>query len=85
MTTDVSERIQKTDRAAIEDIIDKYSDIPDLASLAMGSVRWGPPEESVTQLQSSLADSDNHLYSSIMGYEDLRESIRKQLQKRGLR
>jgi len=45
---------------------------------------WGPPKEAVAALAALLDDADNHLYGSIMGYEELRQRLKAKVQAQGL-
>jgi aspartate/methionine/tyrosine aminotransferase len=45
---------------------------------------WGPPKEAMAALVAQLDDTDNHLYGSIMGLEELRQRLQVKVQAQGL-
>ena len=79
-----SQRVLRTGRAEIDDIIEQYSDISDLDSLAMGSSGWTPPDEALRRLSKIINETDNHKYGSIMGYDKLRSKLLTKLKDLGL-
>ena len=55
-------RMLRTEQAYIEDILDKYSNIPDLTSIALGSSSWRPPETALERLKKVIDSPDISSY-----------------------
>ena len=72
-------RVERTERSYIEDVLDKYSSIPNIISLAVGSSHWSPPEAAVAELIPFLQEKDTSKYGSIEGLSDLRIAIAEKL------
>ena len=85
-TATVSQRLITTERPYIEDVLDKYSHIDNLTTLAIGSVHWQPPVESLTRLISKdlINERSSHRYGNIEGYTPLRDALRRSLTTKGL-
>jgi hypothetical protein len=58
MMSRIVNRMLRTEQAYIEDILDKYSNIPDLTSIALGSSSWRPPETALEKLKKVIDSSD---------------------------
>jgi len=52
---------------------------PDTISLGQGVVAYPPPPQTIESLQSFLAQSNNHLYQSVIGIKPLIEKIKIKL------
>lgn len=52
---------------------------PGTISLGQGVVSYGPPPEAVEQIQTFLADPENHKYQLVQGIGELVEAIRAKL------
>ena len=50
----MSERMSATENPYIEDVLEKYSSIPNLTMMALGSSYWEPPAEALQTLQNDL-------------------------------
>ena len=79
-----SQRVIRTGRAEIDDIIAQYENIDDLEYLAMGSSGWSPPAKAIQKLSTVINDIDNHKYGSILGFEPLRKKLLEKVTKLGL-
>ena len=77
-----TQRMRKADQPFIENILEKYSIIPDLKVLALGSSYWSPPPQALATL--SLTETEIHKYGSILGYNPLRAKIISRLQSKGV-
>lgn len=75
-------RMQNTENPYIEDVLEKYSSIPDLTLLALGSSYWGPPREALEKI--FVEDMEIHKYGAIMGYSPLIQKITSRLVSNGL-
>ena len=51
----MSKRMSATESPYIEDVLEKYSSIPNLTMMALGSSYWQPPAEALQMLQSDLS------------------------------
>lgn len=80
----MSTRLIKTESPYIEDVLDKYSSLPDLTMLALGSVYWSPPKESLNLLTPLLTEPAMQKYGSILGNPELRTHLSTLLHDRGL-
>lgn len=79
-----SKRVLNTDRPFIEDVLDLYSDVPNLTSLALGSSYWSPPEEALNVIKSDITERMNHRYGNILGYTPLRQALGNIIEKQGV-
>ena len=82
--SNMSKRIQLTERPYIEDVLDKYSSIEGLIALALGSSHWQPPDEALNRLSSNILERTTQRYGSIEGFEPLKQELIRDLQMRGL-
>ena len=80
----MSYRVANTERPHIEDVLDEYSQLPDLTMLALGSVYWNPPAQALKRITEDLNLPGIHKYGGIMGESKLREHLTHMLQKEGL-
>ncbi len=80
----LSARAIAADPPVIEDILERYSNIPNLSQLALGSCYFPPPEAAVTRVAALCCEPNNHRYGAIMGYEPLRARLRTRLSNHGL-
>jgi aspartate/methionine/tyrosine aminotransferase len=80
----ISKRIQETVAPAIEDVLDKYSNIPDLTYLAIGSTYYSPPSIALETLPIELSLRETHRYGNILGYPPLIEKIKYIFSLKGL-
>jgi len=71
----MSKRLLNTENPHIEDVCDKYADIPDLIMLALGSVYWNPPQEALQEVVPELTKPATHRYGSILGEPSLRDHL----------
>ncbi len=84
-----SMRIMKTERAYIEDVLDKYTgpnsgiDQSNLHVLALGSSYWGPPKAVLDAIKDEVDEKSSQRYGSIMGTDELREEWLKKLVREG--
>ena len=83
-STVAADRMQRTERAYIEDIFDRYSSIPGLVSLAIGSTSWSPPEQAIQRLSAVLSEPEVSKYGSIMGYDPLRQLLTEKFSQDGV-
>ena len=51
----MAERMSATEDPYIEDVLEKYSSIPNLTMMALGSSYWEPPAEALKILQNDLS------------------------------
>ncbi len=75
----LSQRILRTERPYIEDVLDKYSDLPNITKLALGSSYWGPPQTALESIHNDLFHISTHKYSNILGMDELRDEIKRRL------
>ena len=80
----MTERMNRTEPPHIEDVLEKYADIPGLTMMALGSSYWGPPDEAITRLTADLRLREVQLYGNVTGDLQLKEKITKLLVSRGL-
>jgi aspartate/methionine/tyrosine aminotransferase len=80
----ISKRIQETVAPAIEDVLDKYSNIPDLTYLALGSTYYSPPSVALESLSNEISLRGTHRYGNILGYPPLIEKIKSIFSLKGL-
>lgn len=84
-----SKRIINTERAYIEDVLDKYTgldsgiDQSKLHVLALGSSYWGPPKEALDAIRDGVGEQSSQRYGSIMGVEELQREWLKKLVRSG--
>ena len=50
----MAERMSATEDPYIEDVLEKYSSIPNLTMMALGSSYWEPPAEALKILQNDF-------------------------------
>ena len=80
----MTERMNRTEPPHIEDVLEKYADIPGLTMMALGSSYWGPPDEAITRLTADLRMREVQRYGNVTGDLQLKEKITKLLVSRGL-
>jgi aspartate/methionine/tyrosine aminotransferase len=79
-----STRVIQTERPHIEDVLDSYSGIPDLTTLALGSSYWNPPDFALSSVQDELLSRNNHRYGNILGFPPLRRALDSLLHQQGI-
>jgi DNA-binding transcriptional MocR family regulator len=81
-----SKRVIEADEPHIENILDKYSSLKNISSLALGSSYWSPPSQALSQLfqNSTIEDKCIHKYGNILGMPELIDAIKLNLAKKGL-
>ena len=79
----MSARVYKTESPHIDDVLEKYSNVPDLTMLALGSVYWNPPQKAVDKLAHVITNSLTHKYGDILGLAELREHLTCLMQEKG--
>jgi aspartate/methionine/tyrosine aminotransferase len=79
----MSLRAANTDFPCIEDVLNKYGNIPNLTKLAMGSVRWNPPQKALGLLMERVTEVSVHKYGDLNGIEELRGHIAQMLHRKG--
>lgn len=80
----MSSRLVKTENPYLEDVCEKYQDVPGLTMMCVGSVYWNPPEKALTSIASNLMTPQVNKYGSILGDEKLRIHLQQHLVKAGL-
>lgn len=84
LSTMISRRIEQTENPYIEDILDRYSNIPNITNLALGSSYWAPPKECLEEIQSEIFSRDTQRYGNILGYPPLLQRLTTLLSTQGL-
>lgn len=82
-----SQRLLKTERPYIEDVLEKYADLPDITILALGSSYWGPPAEALQKIAADISDPGQRAisrYGNLLGLPSLQNAISSHLQSRGI-
>lgn len=79
-----SRRIEQTENPYIEDILDRYSHLPNLTNLALGSSYWSPPESCLNGILADISTRDTQRYGNILGYPPLIQKLRDLLTAQGL-
>ncbi len=80
----ISRRIEQTENPYIEDILDRYSHLPNLTNLALGSSYWSPPESCLNEILADISTRDTQRYGNILGYPPLIQKLRDLLTAQGL-
>lgn len=80
----MSVRVQKTENPHLEDVCERYEDVPNLTMLCVGSVHWNPPEKALQALAAKLTTPQVSKYGSIMGDEKLCTHLKQHLSNKGL-
>ena len=79
-----TDRMGRTERAHIEDILEKYSSIAGLCSLAIGAPRWSPPASALDQLSAMIKLPEISNYGSNLGLVELREAVGRRMENFGI-
>jgi len=80
----MSSRLVKTENPYLEDVCEKYADVPDLTMMCVGSVYWNPPIKALTSIATNLLTPQVNKYGSILGDEKLRNHLQQHLVEAGL-
>jgi DNA-binding transcriptional MocR family regulator len=80
----ISSRIAKTEHPYIEDVLDKYSVLPNLTMMALGSSYWNPPAAALARAAADIDLREMQRYGNILGHPTLRNRIKIFLQSKGL-
>jgi aspartate/methionine/tyrosine aminotransferase len=75
-----SDRAVNTELPYIEEVLDKYSSLPNLTMLALGSSYWSPPNIALETVVPMLNQRQTHRYNNILGFPPLKESLIQLLQ-----
>ena len=78
----ISRRAELIDEPYIENILEKYNNIPNIKVLALGSPFWPPPSDALESLSNDLLSINTHKYGSILGMESLRTKVFEMMQNR---
>lgn len=79
-----SRRAAATERPYIEDVLDKYSVMPNLTMMALGSSHWSPPSAALGEISKYLSQRETQRYGNILGLPALRERLALRLEAHGL-
>lgn len=82
-TSKSSIRVQNTEPPYIENVLEKYADIPDIKILALGSSYWTPPTEALDATVLNM-DRSLHRYGAILGETNLINKLKDKFQKKGV-
>lgn len=74
------QRIQSVQSPIIPVVAEMIRQNPGTISLGQGVVGYGPPPEAVSQIQSFLADPENHKYKPVVGLPALVDAFRHKLE-----
>lgn len=83
-TVSPSNRLARTERPYIEDVLDAYRDQKNLTVLALGSSSWNPPEKALSKVDRDIFNRENHRYGEILGYPQLKMELRRLLSRQGI-
>ena len=78
-----SNRLQSTEPPYIENVLEKYADIPDIKILALGSSYWTPPSEVVSSTLSNI-NRLTHRYGAILGDKNLINKLKQKYQNKDI-
>lgn len=79
-----SNRLARTERPYIEDVLDAYRDLKNLTVLALGSSSWNPPEKAISKVEKELFNREIHRYGEILGFPPLQTELRQLLRQQGI-
>ena len=72
-------RIQSVQSPIIPVVAELIRENPGTISLGQGVVSYGPPPETIAQIQRFLADPENHKYKPVVGCPELLEAFGRKL------
>jgi katanin p60 ATPase-containing subunit A1 len=79
-----SKRIENSNEPFIENVLDKYSGLPHLTNLALGSSFFTPPSSALTAIHDQIHLQETHKYGNILGYPALLRKLTHIMQREGL-
>jgi aspartate/methionine/tyrosine aminotransferase len=80
-----SNRLARTERPYIEDVLDAYRDLENLTVLALGSSSWNPPEKALSKAEKEIFNREIHRYGEILGYPPLQTELRRLLRQQAIK
>lgn len=66
-------RMEGTENPYIEDVLDKYSSLPNLTMMALGSSYWGPPADALQSVAKNLGSNlylQNCMFTAVCYFEE---------------
>jgi len=80
-TVSPTRRMQAVQTPIVPVVGELIRENPGTISLGQGVVNYGPPAEAIAEIQTFLADPENHKYKMVQGTPELLEALREKLER----